>query len=159
MHAGIANCWSRWRGNVPGIPGACATRNFTYLVRGPWRSNQPCHQQPWRWPGNLGWILYFKRIYYSHIQHVNVEEWWEMRKGIDGIMCYAVLIYVAHWGLIKRLLFSRHERTFSILTQISPKLFPKQPIRTIEILLTSDGHLWSHRIGLQDGYKWAWKTL
>ena len=22
--------------NVPGIPGACATRNFTYLVRGPW---------------------------------------------------------------------------------------------------------------------------
>ena len=76
-----------------------------------------------------------------------------------GIMCYAVLIYVAHWGLIKRLLFSRHERTFSILTQISPKLFPKQPIRTIEILLTSDGHLWSHRIGLQDGYKWAWKTL
>ena len=27
--------WSRWRGYVPGIPGACATRNFTYLVRGP----------------------------------------------------------------------------------------------------------------------------
>ena len=24
-------------GNVPGIPGACATRNFTYLVRGPWK--------------------------------------------------------------------------------------------------------------------------
>ena len=23
--------------NVPGIPGACATSNFTYLVRGPWR--------------------------------------------------------------------------------------------------------------------------
>ena len=22
--------------NAPGIPGACATRNFTYLVRGPW---------------------------------------------------------------------------------------------------------------------------
>ena len=22
--------------NIPGIPGACATRNFTYLVRGPW---------------------------------------------------------------------------------------------------------------------------
>ena len=26
--------WSRWRVNVTGIPGACATRNFTYLVRG-----------------------------------------------------------------------------------------------------------------------------
>ena len=24
------------RENVPGIPGACATRNFKYLVRGPW---------------------------------------------------------------------------------------------------------------------------
>ena len=23
--------------NVPGIPGACATRNFTFLSRGPWR--------------------------------------------------------------------------------------------------------------------------
>ena len=22
--------------NVPGIPGACVTRNFTYLIRGPW---------------------------------------------------------------------------------------------------------------------------
>ena len=22
--------------NVPGIPGACATRNFSYLIRGPW---------------------------------------------------------------------------------------------------------------------------
>ena len=27
--------------NVPGIPGACATRNFTYLVRGPWRPKSP----------------------------------------------------------------------------------------------------------------------
>ena len=25
----------RMRRDVPGIPGACATRNFTYLVRGP----------------------------------------------------------------------------------------------------------------------------
>ena len=28
--------FSRGRENVPGIPGACATRNFTYLARGPW---------------------------------------------------------------------------------------------------------------------------
>ena len=27
--------WSLWRGNVPGIPSACATRNVTYLVIGP----------------------------------------------------------------------------------------------------------------------------
>ena len=39
-------CRDRWQAvsfevgsgeNVPGIPGACATRNFTYLVRGPWK--------------------------------------------------------------------------------------------------------------------------
>ena len=29
--------------NVPGIPGACVTHNFTYLVRGPWYSCQGCH--------------------------------------------------------------------------------------------------------------------
>ena len=28
--------WSRWRENVPCIPGACATRNVTYQVRGLW---------------------------------------------------------------------------------------------------------------------------
>ena len=36
MHDGIGN--PRWGGNVPGIPGACATHNFTYLSRGPWGS-------------------------------------------------------------------------------------------------------------------------
>ena len=33
MHFGIVN--PRWRGKHPGIPGACATHDFTYLVRGP----------------------------------------------------------------------------------------------------------------------------
>ena len=28
--------WSRGGENVPGIPGACTTRNFTYLIRGSW---------------------------------------------------------------------------------------------------------------------------
>ena len=36
MHVGITNPW--WRGNVHGIPVACATHNFAYLVRGPWSS-------------------------------------------------------------------------------------------------------------------------
>ena len=31
--------WSRWREIVPGIPGSCATRNFTYPVRSPWRGS------------------------------------------------------------------------------------------------------------------------
>ena len=39
MHAGIANYQFPLKSaageNVPGIPGACVTCNFTYLVRGP----------------------------------------------------------------------------------------------------------------------------
>ena len=44
-HAGIANkrfaLKSAAGENVPGIPGACATCNFTYLVRGPYLSLSP----------------------------------------------------------------------------------------------------------------------
>ena len=32
--------------NVAGIPGPCATRNFTYLARGPW-DTPPCSWAPW----------------------------------------------------------------------------------------------------------------
>ena len=41
-HVGIAI--PRWRGNIPGIPGTCATRSFTYLARGPWKKipRLPC---------------------------------------------------------------------------------------------------------------------
>ena len=35
--------WSQRQGdNVPGIPGACATRNFTYLARGPLADTSRC---------------------------------------------------------------------------------------------------------------------
>ena len=53
MHAGISDyrfpLKSAAGGNVPGIPGACATCNFTYLVRGPSQKGTvilkafPCH--------------------------------------------------------------------------------------------------------------------
>ena len=38
MPGSLTSCflWSRGGENVPGIPGACATHNFTYLVRGQW---------------------------------------------------------------------------------------------------------------------------
>ena len=44
MHYGMCITHAPWclsgsltrRENVPGIPGACATRNFAYLVRSPW---------------------------------------------------------------------------------------------------------------------------
>ena len=37
--------------NVPGIPGACASRNFAYLVRGPWVG----YYIPYK---AMGWIIY-----------------------------------------------------------------------------------------------------
>ena len=43
--------------NVPGIPGACATRNFTYLVRGPFD----------RWPRKtIGNLFHVHRSYVCH---------------------------------------------------------------------------------------------
>ena len=46
--------WSRRQGkNVPGIPGACTTRNFTYLVRGPWdQVMDSCLMTPSQYPNN-----------------------------------------------------------------------------------------------------------
>ena len=44
--------FSGGRENVPGIPGACATHNFTYLARGPWRwwmMHQQQHLHLWLW--------------------------------------------------------------------------------------------------------------
>ena len=47
MHVGIANLRFPLKSaageNVPGIPGACATCNFTYLVRGPWSDRHNPH--------------------------------------------------------------------------------------------------------------------
>ena len=54
-------CWDRYLtvtsqvgggGNVPGIPGACATYNFTYLIRSPYslashHSTGKLHDCPW----------------------------------------------------------------------------------------------------------------
>ena len=45
--------------NVPGIPGACATRNFAYLARGPWCNRQylcPWHHYWSDW-ARLQWLL------------------------------------------------------------------------------------------------------
>ena len=49
MHIGIANL--RWRENVPGIPDAYATHNFSYLVR-----------------GQLLGLLYWSSIFHSSLQ-------------------------------------------------------------------------------------------
>ena len=66
MHVGIAN--PRWRENLPGIPAACATRNFTYLAIGPLAGRKPrmspdlsipklqrLHCEVWEWMSNFIW--------------------------------------------------------------------------------------------------------
>ena len=45
---------------VPGIPGACATRNFAYLVRGPLLGNSRC-QDIWRHGHDQGQVQYMHR--------------------------------------------------------------------------------------------------
>ena len=52
--------WNRrWGRNVPGIPGACATRKFTYLVRGPccWQEQRQWMDDGSRWNGPI-WHLW-----------------------------------------------------------------------------------------------------
>ena len=75
MHAGIANyrflLKSAAGENVPGIPGACATCNFTYLVRGPCKESTICTRSPFSGHpfhvitlfrmlmGNYSWVFIF----------------------------------------------------------------------------------------------------
>ena len=65
MHTGIANSRfplnSAAGGNAPGFPGACATRNFTHLVRGPWTV-------PW-------WLLRWHGVLRTrHTHHMEVDD-------------------------------------------------------------------------------------
>ena len=39
--------WSRWGENVPGIPSACTTCNFTHLARGPYARDQLVRSASW----------------------------------------------------------------------------------------------------------------
>ena len=90
--------WSWWRGYVLDITGACATHNFTYLVRGPWcqlfrrhwlhrrLSLELCYQLAWYW-------LYKLNIFMSIVDIViripvtfpSVAEWYLIQ--IDIYVC------------------------------------------------------------------------
>ena len=79
MHAGIANSLfpltSTAGENLPGIPGACATRNFTYLVRGPCHWNNLDDSQEY-FPNTVCKILItrFQRCVLSVIRHIFMKE-------------------------------------------------------------------------------------
>ena len=80
--------------NVPGIPGACATRNFTYLARGPWfnrigsrfnmlRDNK-ARIQPIIWTYEIGRAITCLGMHYGELDwlyltrslHLLFSAWW-----------------------------------------------------------------------------------
>ena len=61
----IGVIWSRWRENVPSIPGALATRNFTYLVRGPKLA----------WHHNGGWVFISRLTIWKTTPSMTVVQW------------------------------------------------------------------------------------
>ena len=93
MHVGIAH--PRWRGNIPGITGACATRNFAYLVNGPywswwhiWQSHRATNRKFRKYPGGTdtqAHAIIVKRTYgsISHICQIIMRTVW-MRNSVVG---------------------------------------------------------------------------
>ena len=59
--------------NVPGIPGACVTRNFTYLERGPWFPCTPCCccRENCVMVDSIYWLTIFQRIEVTWINEWN----------------------------------------------------------------------------------------
>ena len=54
--------WRQWRENVPGIPGACATHNLAYLVRGPWTLLFGPWEHYYHQTSNISWTLGTNKI-------------------------------------------------------------------------------------------------
>ena len=57
------------RENVPGIPGACAIRNYAYLIRGPWE--QPhCSADEFL----KIWVNYEFEIFHTKFKHISLSQ-------------------------------------------------------------------------------------
>ena len=61
---------SRGGENVPGIPGACASRNVKYLVRGPWGQGFPSSSTGERWVNIMAWALTTKDKFLLYASNV-----------------------------------------------------------------------------------------
>ena len=59
--------------NVPGIPGACATRNFTYLARGPCVFECICYW--WWWRTKLRYAIWFMEVLITNRDPSHVGSW------------------------------------------------------------------------------------
>ena len=75
MSGSLTHCGGE---NVPGIPGACATRNFTYLVRGPW------------WVGSVTRIYIYIYIY-IYIRTQSIDQLMEAEWRIDASVKSAII--------------------------------------------------------------------
>ena len=100
MYAGIAN-WqfplkSAAGENVPGIPGACATHNFTYLVRGPCSIvpvNIECCQA---WCGGRNTLVDWSADMHSPLYFLPEEN--ALKFDIVGcILTHVNAIYASNW--------------------------------------------------------------
>ena len=57
--------------NVPGIPGACATRNFAYLVRGPCLCLWNRKSISGSWKQHIAWFIDLSLTNLRHIAHMH----------------------------------------------------------------------------------------
>ena len=102
MHVGIAN--PRWWGNGPSIPGACATRNFAYLVRSPCLNftEAPACNIPSSACGikSRQWIRSpMEPIIWRSVYVVPVDMSWSCiySAGHDGCGLYGILWFDLYW--------------------------------------------------------------
>ena len=77
--------------NVPGIPGACTTLNFTYLARGPWNRHTVLLCFAWVWLNSICrrflWIIF---LFPPQLHQVRAASFLGCNVGITTSLEYTV---------------------------------------------------------------------
>ena len=73
LNSGLLWNWRRG-GNVPGIPGACATWNFTYLVRGPWHYRVNKCIKPNTTGSRIAWNWRIQGQHFHYMEHYKAND-------------------------------------------------------------------------------------
>ena len=107
------------RKNVPGIPGACATHNFTYLARG------PCITL-------IDYKLYYKS-FSSAVSNVKVNPYEECIKQHHMVVCD----FTTHIPHVKKCKFSPHIPTWKLMDPVTARQF--QSASKLKTTITSAG--------------------
>ena len=103
------------RENVPSIPGACATCNFTYLTRGPWGKRSSTVAQSLKW-----WSSYLD------LQNGQLRHQWvsgPLRDGPSHVRLVTNLLLDTHYSdvIIKHDCVSNHQRLDCLLNCLSKR--------------------------------------